>query len=65
MRERLGLVREHIGEFLSGSERVFLDTGSRLTGLSERSSQLVAGAEGAVQLGSRGGDDPAAARSHA
>lgn len=59
MWERLGAVRERVGEFLSGSERVFLDTGSRLTSLSERSSQLVAGAEGAVNLGSRDGDNPA------
>jgi hypothetical protein len=64
MWERLGTVRERIGDFLSGSERVFLDTGSRLTGLSERSSQLVAGAEGAVKIGSRDGANPAVSLSH-
>ncbi len=55
-RSRLAAVSGRLGEFLAGSEDLFLDTGARLAGVEQQARGLLEGARRAVALGAEEGE---------
>jgi hypothetical protein len=55
-RDSLAAVSGRLGDFLSGSEELFLDTGARLAGVEQQARGLLEGARRAAALGSEGGE---------